>query len=97
MVCLLLASLLTDILHIKDVLTKLNKGKLRDLFQELGLSESSTNEMFTDGIGDYADDLLRKWKIGDDDVLDKYKGGATPENLKKALIKRKHRGLADQL
>ena len=67
--------------------------QLRDLFCELGLSDKTLQSHFDHyGIAKYAGYLVRAWINGRDDVLKKpeYPGGATWDNLRKALNKERH-------
>ena len=71
----------------------LNKDELRNLFRLLGLA-NATPESHIDhyGLNQYAEDLLRDWINGRDNVLNnpEYPGGATWENLRKALTQLGH-------
>ena len=66
-----------------------------DLFRELGLSDATV----LNKSDDYAENLIRAWILGGDDVLksEKYTGGATWENLKRALVELGHRGIAKSI
>ena len=78
----------------------LNKEQLRDIFRDLGLADATLQEHYQDyGLDEYAEDLLIAWINKRDDVLDNpdYPGGATWENLRKALAKNGHNGAREQL
>ena len=61
----------------------LDKQKLRDLFRELELADRILQNHFaTSGVAEYADFLLHAW-IDEEDYVPR--GGATWENLKRAL------------
>ena len=82
-----------DVLKAKRFLRDLEKNELKDLFQELGLSYSTARNSYSNpDKSEYAEDLIRAWILGKDDVLKL--GGATWENLRKALGKLKHSGIA---
>ena len=85
-----------DVLKAKRLLKSLNKDELKDLFRELGLSDTTVRDKYSEGVSVYADDLVRSWILERDAVLESevYLGGATWENLKKALIELKHIGIA---
>jgi hypothetical protein len=89
-----------DIPITKRYLQHLNKEELKQLFQELGLYHSTVVNNFSDGSRDgYAEDLIRPWILGRDGVLksEVYRGGATWENLTKALRTINHIGIADSI
>ena len=89
--CLVFSGLDNDILPAKTVLKGLKKREIRDLFIELGLSDGTVEDCFeTLGIDEYTHELLRHWINEKDDVGTKWKGGATWENLKAAMIKLKY-------
>ena len=50
---------------------------------------------YSDSAVVYLDDLVRSWIQARDDVLDR--GGATWENLKKALLELEHKGIANDI
>ena len=81
-----------DGLDAKEILQSLNKQELKDLFRELGLCDITVRNKDTQSLKEFADDLVRAWIHGRDNVLDK--GGATWENLQKALLKLGHVGVA---
>ncbi|CAI8051843.1 hypothetical protein GBAR_LOCUS28378 [Geodia barretti] len=95
------SKLLLDIdrdLHIaKRHLQHLSKQELKDIFLELGLFDATVRDNLTDSSRDsYAEDLIRAWILGRDGIMikEEYKGGATWENLKKALRNINHPGVA---
>ena len=84
----MLRSMTTDIdkdgCRVKNLLKDVNKEELKRLFEELGLSNATLTNRYSDSAVAYLDDLVRAWiALGKDAVLDK--GGATWESLKKAL------------
>ena len=86
----------------KDILQRRldNNVQLRDLFDELGLANKTLQNHFHNyGVDQYADDLVRAWINGRDDVLKKpeYPGGARWENLRKALDKKGHGEAAQEI
>jgi hypothetical protein len=87
-----------DVRKVKRLLRPLKKAELKQLFEELGLSDSTLREQQSDGVAVYADDLVRAWILGKDGVLKskEYPGGATWGNLKKALIELGH-GIAEEI
>ena len=88
-----------DVLKAKRLLENLDEDKLKDLFRVLGLSDTSVCDKYSKGVSVYADDLVRSWILERDAVLESevYLGGATWENLKKALIELKHIGIASKI
>ena len=88
-----------DVIFVEGILAKhLKRDDIFTLFIELGLSETTVNAEYdiTD-IKKYARGLLVAWRNGQDDVLTKYPGGSTWENLRKALTDIGHRGTANKL
>ena len=87
-----------DVLKAKGLLTSLDKNELKDLFRELGLSDMTVRNKYSDDLSVYAEDLIRSWILEKDAVLksEVYLGGATWENLKKAL-QLKHTGIANKI
>ena len=79
----------------------LNKGEFRDLFRELGLADRTQYYYYKHyhyghyGVDEYADSLLRAWINERDHVVTT--GGATWENLKRALESIGHGGAASQI
>ena len=73
-----------DILQVKEILRSLEKQDLKNLFRELGLYDHTVRNKDSESLEVYAEDLVRAWILGKDNVV---KGGATWENLKKALVK----------
>ena len=73
----------------------LKHNQLKDLFRDLGLFDATV----LNKSDDYANDLIRAWILGSDDVLksEKYTGGATWENLKTALVEWGHIGIANHI
>ena len=78
--------------QVKELLKPLNKDELKALFEKLGLSETTLGNKYSDSAVAYLDDLVRSWIQARDDVLER--GGPTWENLKKALKKLGHNGIA---
>ena len=77
----------------------LDKKQLRDLFRELGLANATLQNHFHHyGLNDYAEDLLLAWIKERDNVLSnpEYPGGATWENLRKALTELGHHGAVER-
>ena len=78
----------------------LDKVQLKNLFRELGLANKTLINYFDNyGLSQYAEDLVRAWINVRDDVLKKpeYPGGATWDNLRKALDKEGHGEAALQI
>ena len=88
-----------DVRKVKRLLSSLEKDELKALFEELGLFDVTLRRKYSDNDNAYADYLVRSWIRGDDDVLrsEDYPGGATGENLKKALTKLDRIGIADEI
>jgi hypothetical protein len=88
-----------DVNSTKTALQHLEKEELKDLFQELGLSDLTARNKYTKSIKAYAEDLIRGWILGRDNVTKsaEYPGGATWENLRKALRKMEHHGIAERI
>ena len=63
-----------------------------EVFEELGLSDATLRNRYTDSAVAYLNDLVRGWILRRDAVLDR--GGATWETLKKALQRLGHNGIA---
>ena len=80
---------------VKKLLKPLNKDEFKELFEELGLYETTLGNKYSDNAVVYFDDLVRSWIQARDDVLDR--GGATWENLKSALQELGHNGIADKI
>ena len=80
---------------VKKLLKPLNKDEFKELFEELGLYETTLRNKYSDNAVAYLDDLVRSWIQARDDVLDR--GGATWENLKSALQELGHNGIADKI
>ena len=78
--------------QVKELLKPLNKDELKALFEKLGLSETTLGNKYSDSAVAYLDDLVRSWIQARDNVLER--GGPTWENLKKALKKLGHNGIA---
>ena len=81
--------------QVKELLKPLNKDELKALFEKLGLYDTTLRNKYSDNAVAYLDDLVRSWILGKDDVLDR--GGATWENLKSALKKLGHNGIANKV
>ena len=78
----------------------LDKEQLRDLFRELGLANKTLQDHYENyGLSQYAEEMLEAWINGRDNVLNNpaYPGGATWENLRKALTKYGHHGAAGEI
>ena len=94
--CILLISMTTDIdkdvRRVKELLKPLNRDELKELFEELGLSDATLRNKYSDNTMAYLDDLVRGWILRRDAVLDR--GGATWESLKKVLQRLGHNGIA---
>ena len=73
--------------------------QLKGLFEELGLYDATLRNRYANNVTAYSDDLTRAWIQGRDGVLksDDYPGGPTWENLKKALLEIRHKGIADKI
>ena len=69
---------------------------MKGLFDELGLSDKTLRNRYADSVEAYTDDLARSWILEKDGVLtsEDYSGGATWENLTKALVELGHKGIA---
>ena len=78
--------------RVKELLKPLNRDELKELFEELGLSDAILRNRYSDNTMAYLDDLVRGWILRRDAVLDR--GGATWENLKKVLQRLGHNGIA---
>ena len=83
-----------DILQVKEILRSLEKQDLKNLFRELGLYDHTVRNKDSEPLEVYAEDLVRAWILGEDNVVNSYQGVATWENLKKALEKMNHAGIA---
>ena len=95
----MIADIDRDVLKAKRLLTSLDKDELKDLFRELGLSDTTVRKKDSDDLSVYAEDLIRSWILEKDAVLESevYLGGAAWENLKKALTELKHFGIAGKI
>ena len=78
--------------QVQRLLNSLDRDNLKALFKELGLYETTLKNKYSDSAVAYLDDLVSSWIQGRDDVLER--GGPTWENLKKALKKLGHNGIA---
>ena len=83
----------------KYLLKSLENYQLRDLFRELGLSDATLMNNYSQSTVAYAEDLIRAWILERDNVLEseEYPGGATWENLKKSLKHCGHNGIAKKV
>ena len=84
----------------KGCLKHLDKEDVKDLFQQLGLYDSTVQNNYSDGTrAAYCEGLIRAWILGRDGVLMKedYSGGAMWENLRKALRELNHHGIAKDI
>ena len=61
--------------RVKELLKPLNRDELKELFEELGLSDATLRNKYSDSTMAYLDDLVRGWILRRDAVLDR--GGAT--------------------
>ena len=88
-----------DVRKVKNLLKPLEKDEIKELFGELGLFDATLRKKYSDNDNVYADYLVRLWIRGDDDAqqLEDYPGGATWENLKKALTKLGRTGIAEEI
>ena len=89
-----------DVRRAKGCLKNLDKEELKDLFQELGLFDQTVRNRYLDSSrAEYSEELVRAWILGRDGVLDQegYEGGATWENLRKALRELNHIGVAAEI
>ncbi|CAI7997388.1 hypothetical protein GBAR_LOCUS2139, partial [Geodia barretti] len=88
-----------DLLIAKRHLQHLRKEELKELFLELGLFDATVQNNFDRSRDTYAEDLIRAWILGKDGIgtKEEYKEGETWENLKKALRKINHHGVADAI
>ena len=77
----------------------MTRDELKELFDELGLSDKTLRNRYADSAEAYADDLTRSWILEKDGVLtsEDYKGGATWENFTKALVELSHNGIAGNI
>ena len=89
-----------DVRRAKGCLKDLGKEELKDLFQELGLYDSTVQNNYSSSTrAEYSEGLIRDWIRGKDGVLtsEDYSGGATWENLRRALKELNHHGIADDI
>ena len=87
-----------DVGSVMDILQELNHMELKNLFTELGIKNATLQKNYQQGFDVYADDLIRTWIKGNQMVeRPKYQGGATRENLKKALNKLGFHGTASKI
>ena len=86
-----------DFIDAKMLLVRyLSKWGLRYLFRELGLADSTLQDHYEHySVNQYADSLLHAWINERDDVVTT--GGATWENLKRALESIGCGGAANQI
>ena len=70
---------------VKQLLKPLNRDELKQLFEELGLSDTTLRNKYELDNVVYADDLIHAWMLGKDRVLEM--GGVTKENMIIALKK----------
>ena len=96
---LFLAETMEDVIFVEGILAKyMERDDIFKLFITLGLSETTVKAKY--GITDidkYARGLLVAWRNEQDDVLSKYPGGSTWEDLRNTLIAIGHRGTANKL
>ena len=97
--CFLFLDIDRDVHKVKGLLANLKNEELKDLFVELGLSDATVQNNYSGSVTVYANDLIRLWILGKDDVLKSvvYPGGATWENLRKGLSKLKHFGIMENI
>ena len=72
-----------DLLLVRQLLSGLNKEKLKYIGMRLGLTHDTVNNYYDSSVAIYCDEMLRAWISERDNVIDR--GGATWQNLKKAL------------
>lgn len=73
-----------DFLRVHQLLSNLKKGELRTVGRHLGLSDNTVNNYYYDNsVNNYREEIITAWMNERDNVLKN--GGATWENLKKAL------------
>ena len=77
---------------VRQLLKPLNRDELKQLFEELGLSDTTLRNKYELDNVVYADDLIRAWMLGKDSV--QKMGGVTKKNMKIALEKIGQNGLA---
>ena len=72
-----------EVRRVKGCLKNQDKEELKDLFQELGLSDQTVGNRYSDSSrAKYSEELVRAWILGRDGVLldqEGYEGGATWE------------------
>ena len=90
--CFYITDINRDPLTARKLLNNLKIDQLNALFRELGLYDATL-------LNGSADDWIRAWILGDDGVttLEDCPGGATWENLRKALNARGHVGIAKNI
>ena len=88
-----------DVGRVQKHLKPLENVQLKQLFEELGLSDSTLRNKYSHSVQAYADDLIRAWILGRDNVLtsEEYQGGPTMDNLKKALTALGHNGIVSKM
>ena len=88
-----------DVGRVQKHLKPLDNFQLKQLFEELELSDSTVRNKYSKSVQAYAHDLIRKWILGSDNVLTskEYQGGPTMDNLKKALTALGHNGIVSKM
>ena len=81
--------------RVKKLLKPLSRDELKELFAELGLFKATLENEYRDSTVAYLNDLVRAWIQERDAVL--VRGRATWENLKRALQRLGHNGIADKI
>ena len=72
-----------DFIHVRQLLHNLNKEELKAIGRHLGLSNNTVNNFYDNSVNSYCEEIITAWMNERDSVLSN--GGATWENLKKAL------------
>ena len=72
-----------DFLFVRHLLSGLNKEKLKYVGMRLGLAHDTVNNFYDSSVAIYCSEILTAWINERDNVIDR--GGATWQNLKKAL------------
>ena len=84
-----------DVGRVQKHLKPLDKHHLKQLFEKLGLFDATLRNKYSDSVQIYADDLIRAWILGRDNVLTS--GGPTMKNLMKALKALGHNGIVSKM
>ena len=88
-----------DVGRVLKHLKPLENFQLKQLFEKLGLFDATLRNKYSKSVQVYADDLIRAWILGRDNILtsEEYQGGPTMENLKKALKALGHNGIVSKM